>query len=224
MGKIIITGSKGLLGSEISNYLRKGNDIFELDLTLGHDLTDEKFVKEWFFNNKADYLVNCFALNDHVNDNSQNQDLFNIKLSELTDYININVIALFSVCREFSKNNSSKGIVNFSSTYGIVSPLPELYKNGEKHIGYSISKGAVIQLTRHLAVHFAPKVRVNCLVPGGVENNQSSNFIKEYSSKTPLKRMMKKNELNGIIELLCSDKSSYMTGSIITVDGGWTAQ
>lgn len=224
MNKIIVTGSKGVLGSEITKYLKNSNEVIELDLSLGHDLRDEKFVKKCFSENKADFLVNCFALNDHVKRNSQKQNLFSIELKELVDYMQINVIALFSVCREFAKNQRSKGIVNFSSTYGVVSPLPELYDDGEKHVGYSVSKGAVIQLTRHLAVHLAPQIRVNCLVPGGVSNNQSDEFMKSYSSKTPLNRMMKKNELNGVIELLCSDKSSYMTGSIIVVDGGWTAQ
>ena len=224
MNKIIVTGSKGVLGSEITKYLKNSNEVIELDLSLGHDLRDEKFVKKCFSENKADFLVNCFALNDHVKKNSQKQNLFSIELKELVDYMQINVIALFSVCREFAKNQRSKGIVNFSSTYGVVSPLPELYDDGEKHVGYSVSKGAVIQLTRHLAIHLAPQIRVNCLVPGGVSNNQSDEFMKSYSSKTPLKRMMKKNELNGVIELLCSDKSSYMTGSIIAVDGGWTAQ
>jgi len=224
MTKIIVSGSKGLLGKEIARYLKKTNQVFELDIKLGHDLRDESFVKKWFDLNKADYLVNCFALNDHVNNNSQDQNLFNIELKDLTDYMNINIVSLFSVCREFSRNKNSKGIINFSSTYGVVSPLPELYDKGEKHIGYSISKGAVIQLSRHLAVHLAPDLRVNCLVPGGVYNSQNNAFAKAYSSHTPLNRMMKRNELNGIIELLCSDNSSYITGSVITVDGGWTAR
>ena len=83
--KIIITGSEGLLGKEISKFLEKDNNIIKLDLLLGHDLTDEKFVKKWFKNNRADGLVNCFALNDHVNQNSQKQNLFKIELKEVTD-------------------------------------------------------------------------------------------------------------------------------------------
>jgi len=224
MKKIIVTGSRGVIGSALTKYLKKDNLVFELDLALGHDLQNPSFVKKWFLKNKAEYLVNCFAINDHVQKDSQSSNLLDVELSDLRHYIEVNVIALFSVCREFAKNQTSKGIVNFSSTYGIVSPLPELYENGEKHVGYSISKGAVIQLSRHLAVHLAPRVRVNCLVPGGVKNNQSKDFSVAYSSKTPLNRMMERNELNGIIALLCSNKSSYMTGSVITIDGGWTAQ
>ena len=220
---VIVTGSKGLLGSEISKFLKNTHKVVELDYLLGHDLEDETFVKEWFLDNHADYLVNCFALNDHVDATVNRSTLFSVTLESVSNYLNVNVLALFSVCREFSKQNRSKGIVNFSSTYGIVSPVPDLYSNGEKHIGYSISKAAVTQLTRHLSVHLAPNIRVNCIVPGGVEHSQENSFIDAYAKKTPMKRMMRKEELNGIIKYLCSNDSSYMTGSIITIDGGWTS-
>ena len=58
MKKIIITGSEGLLGKEISKFLAKKNKIYRLDLQLGHDLNDEKFVKNWFKKNHSDYLIN----------------------------------------------------------------------------------------------------------------------------------------------------------------------
>ena len=98
-----------------------------------------------------------------------------------------------------------------------------MYKDREKDIGYSVSKAGVIQLTRHLAVHLASHVRVNCIVPGGVKYKQDKDFISRYSEKVPLKRMMKVSELNQIIEYLCSAGSSYVTGAVFTVDGGWTA-
>lgn len=223
--KIIITGSRGLIGSAITSYFKKKKNygVTELDLQLGHDLTDENFVKSWFKNNKAGYLINLFALNDHVDPKIKRSTLFNISLDSFRKFLEVNVTALFSVCREFAKNKEAKGIVNFASTYGVVSPLPHLYKKGEKHIGYSASKGAVVQLTKHLATHLAPRVKVNCLVPGGVEHQQEKEFIKKYSQYTPMRRMMKKYELNKLLEYLCSDNSSYMTGSTITIDGGWTA-
>lgn len=222
MKKIVVTGSEGLLGKELCKFLGKKNKILKLDLKLGHDLADETFVKKWFKQNKADYLVNCFALNDHVKAQRKSYTLFNFPLESFHTYLNINLISLFSVCREFARNNKSGSIVNFSSTYGLVSPTPKLYDNSHKDIGYGVSKAGVINLTKYLAVHLAPKFRVNCVVPGGVLFNQNKKFVKNYSEKTPLKRMMKKNELNGIIDLLCSNSSTYMTGSVIVLDGGYT--
>lgn len=220
--KIIITGSEGLLGKELSNFLKKNNQIYSLDLVLGHDLTDENFVKKWFKVNKADCLVNCFALNDHVTNLEKRHTLFDISLESFSKFMDVNLTALFSVCREFARNNKNGSIINFSASTGLVSARPDLYKGGHKHIGYSVSKAGVINLTKFLATHLAPNIRVNCVAPGGVENNQDAEFIKKYSEFTPLKRMMKKNELNGIIEFLSSSQSSYVTGATFVIDGGWT--
>lgn len=221
--KIIITGSEGLIGHELSNYLGKNNEILKIDLALGHDLTDEVFVKKWFKENKADSLINCFALNDHV-DKSQKRvtTLFDVSLDSFSKFLNVNLTALFSVCREYARNNEKGSIVNFSASTGIVSARPDLYNGAHKHIGYSVSKAGVINLTKFLATHLAPNIRVNCVAPGGVEHNQDKDFIKKYSALTPLQRMMKKDELNGIIEYLCSEKSSYVTGATFVIDGGWT--
>lgn len=220
--KIIITGSEGLIGKELTTYLEKQHKILKLDLALNHDLTDETFVKKWFSKNKADSLVNCFALNDHVDNKRKKQTLFDITLKSFSAYLNVNLISLFSVCREYARNNKKGSIVNFSATTGIVSARPDLYKGAHKHIAYSVSKAGVINLTKFLATHLAPNIRVNCVAPGGVQHNQDEEFIKKYSKLTPLQRMMKANELNGLIEYLCSDKSSYVTGATIVVDGGWT--
>lgn len=220
--KIIITGSEGLLGKEISRYLSKKNKIIKLDLLLGHDLTDEEFVKNWFKKNHADALINCFALNDHIDKKRKKSTIFNISLDSFSNFLDVNLTSLFSVCREFARNNKTGSIVNFSATTGIVSARPDLYDGAHKHPGYSISKAGVINLTKFLATHLAPKIRVNCLAPGGVQFNQYKKFIKEYSKLTPMNRMMKKNELNEIVEYLIGKKSSYVTGSTFIVDGGWT--
>ncbi len=221
--KIIVTGSEGLLGKEICNHLEKNHTILKLDLQLGHDLTDEDFVKKWFRKNKAKSLVNCFALNDHVDHKRKKQTIFDFTLQSFTNFMTVNLTSLFSVCREFARNNKMGSIVNFSASTGIVSARPDMYNGAHKHIGYSVSKAGVINLTKFLSTHLAPGIRVNCVSPGGVEFDQPDSFKQKYSKHTPLKRMMKKNELNAIIEYLCSENSSYVTGSNFVIDGGWTA-
>ena len=221
--KIIITGSEGFLGKEISNHLEKNNEVIKLDLKLGHELSNEQFVSEFFNDNKADCLVNCFAFNDHVKKGEKRGTIFDITLESFNEFLQINLTSLFSVCREFAKNNNKGSIVNFSATTGIVSARPDIYDGSHKHPAYSISKAGVINLTKFLATHLAPNIRVNCIAPGGVRFDQDENFIEKYSKLTPMKRMMEKNELNELVELLCSSGSSYMTGSTIVVDGGWTS-
>jgi len=221
--KIIVTGSEGLLGTQISKYLEKNHDVLKLDLVLGHNLTDEAFVKKWFKENPADCLVNCFALNDHVEKGEKRGTLFDISLDSFSKFLNVNLTALFSVCREFARNNDCGSIVNFSATTGIVSARPDLYDGGHKHMAYSVSKAGVINLTKFLATHLAPKIRVNCIAPGGTQSDQEDEFLKKYSALTPMKRMMKPDELNGIVEFLCTSQSSYVTGATFVVDGGWTS-
>ncbi len=222
MKKIIITGSRGLIGAELCRFFKKKFRLLELDMVLGHNLTDEKFVRKWFKENHADYLVNCFALNDHIERKKKNSTLYNISLESFSNYLEVNLTALFSVCREFSRNNKKGSIVNFSSTYGLVSSNPNIYGGSHKHAAYGVSKAGVINLTKYLATHLAPNIRVNCVVPGGVLFNQNKKFRQSYTKLAPMKRMMKKNELNEIVSFLCSDASSYTTGAAFVIDGGYT--
>lgn len=224
MKTIIVTGSEGLIGSEICKYFENNKTkVLRVDLRLGHDLIKEEFVKKWFKTNHANYLVNCFALNDHVQKTRKKGTVFDFPLKTFSDYLSVNLVSLFSVCREFARNNKTGGIVNFSSTYGLVSSRPDIYNGSHKDIAYGVSKAGVINMTKYLAVHFAPRIRVNCVVPGGVLASQDKKFVKKYSSLTPMGRMMKKNELNEVIDYLCSEKSDYVTGSSFVIDGGYTS-
>jgi NAD(P)-dependent dehydrogenase (short-subunit alcohol dehydrogenase family) len=222
--KIIVTGSEGLIGREVTGYLRKkGHEVTGVDIVLGHDLADESFVKEWFAQNRAGALVNLFALNDHVDSGRSSSKLMDISLDSFRKYLEVNLTILFSVCREFARHNSPASIVNFSSTYGAVSPRTDMYGEDEKHIAYGVSKAGVVQLTRHLAAHLAPSIRVNCISPGGVKSKQDSGFLENYARQTPLRRMMNVSELPPLVEFLAGEDSTYCTGANFAIDGGWTA-
>lgn len=152
-------------------------------------------------------------------------------LSVWNEYLEIHLTGTFLMCKEFGPmmvNNNSGSIVNISSIYGIVGPDQKIYGKSRLFTppSYSAVKSGILNLTRYFATYWEKKnVRVNTLTPGGVEDKkyQSSEFIKNYSSKTILGRMAKKNDYNGAILFLMSDASKYMTGSNLIIDGGWTA-
>ena len=122
-------------------------------------------------------------------------------------------------------------IVNIASDLGLISPDQNLYKKDGiqdheqpvKPVTYSVIKHGIIGLTKYLATYWADKgIRVNTLSPGGVFTNQPDEFTSKISKLIPLGRMANKDEYKAAIVYLCSDASSYMTGSNLIIDGGRT--
>ena len=229
MRRIILTGTEGVIGPAIKKHLEKTNEVIVLDKKFGHDLTDRRFVQDFFKKNKAESLVNLFALNHHMSKSITGNSFLEMDPEEVNDYCNVNVTSLYHVCREFIKNREEGkklSIVNFGSLYAVRSPRPDIYPEGVvKHIGYVTSKHAVVGLTKFIAAHFAPMVRANLICPGGIETDQMTEiFKKNYTSNVPCNRMGTPGDLCGIVELLCSENSTYINGCTIPVDGGWTCQ
>ena len=136
--------------------------------------------------------------------------------------------------RQFKAGGAREGsIINVSSTYGLVSPDQAVYEYRRgtgvpyfKPVGYSVAKSGVLNFTRWLAEYGAPLgIRANTLVPGGVrEDGHAPEFVAEYEKRTPLARMATASDYNGAVLFLASRASSYMTGAMVVVDGGWTAR
>jgi NAD(P)-dependent dehydrogenase (short-subunit alcohol dehydrogenase family) len=146
----------------------------------------------------------------------------------------VNVKGIFLCCQVIGGQMaaSNRGtIVNISSIYGMVSPDQRIYqyrrKGGAtffKPIAYSASKSSLLNITRYLATYWADRnVRVNTLTFAGVFNNQDQEFLDGYCSKLPMGRMARKDEYNGAVIFLVSNAPSYMTGSNMVIDGGFTA-
>lgn len=156
-------------------------------------------------------------------------------LDTWNEVMSVNVGGMFLVSQEASKymkkENAGGSIIQISSIYGLLGPDMSIYK-GSDYLGheintpavYSASKAAVVGFTKWLSVYLADSnIRVNCIVPGGIESGQNSSFIDAYSNKVPLKRMANAEEMVSTLIHLASDSSSYITGQIISIDGGYSA-
>lgn len=185
---------------------------------------------------KVDALVNNAAVNpkfDRDNAGKNATSFSDFPISEWQQAIAVNLTAPFLCTQAFLPHLLASGdrgsIVNVASTYGLVGPDQRLYDSGTGEKGfkpptYSVTKAGIIGFTRYLAAYYgASGLRVNALVPGGVMAGHDEGFVQRYASRTPLGRMARRDEFCGALQFLISDASSYMTGSCLVVDGGWTA-
>jgi NAD(P)-dependent dehydrogenase (short-subunit alcohol dehydrogenase family) len=215
--------------------LETGNPVLgvALDVTDAHSIAKlETSIRETL--GPIDILVNNAGINDRVEDATAGGFPFEGYPLEAWDRVmRVNVTGTFLCCQIIGSCMARTGrgsIINIASTYGLVAPRPALYQDSEgqpeffKSPAYPTSKGAVLAFTRYLAAHWGSSgVRVNALVPGGVENGQKPSFRRRYAENTPLGRMARSNDYHGALLFLASDASSYMTGAQLVVDGGWTA-
>jgi len=140
----------------------------------------------------------------------------------------VNARGLFIVCRAFAKAMKESGggsIINVSSIYGLVAPDQSVYEGTDIQTepDYPYTKGGMIMFSKYLASLFAKdNVRVNVIAPGGFFNNQGEPFLSQYIKKVPMGRMAETDDIKGIAVFLASDASSYITGTVIPVDGGLT--
>jgi NAD(P)-dependent dehydrogenase (short-subunit alcohol dehydrogenase family) len=156
------------------------------------------------------------------------------KIETLQNDFRVQVEGALLCSQKFGAQMAKQGkgsIVNICSTYGLVAPDLRIYADEPIKVGapvsYSITKSALVGFTKYLAAYWGPAgVRVNLLTPGGIRaegRRQSDTFLQAYSQRVPMGRMAAPHEMQGAVVFLCSDASSYMTGTNLVVDGGWTA-
>jgi len=242
----IVTGGAQGLGREMSLALAEaGASVVVADLDLGKaqevareieklgvsslalavDVTQREQVEamvqktlESF--HKIDVLVACAGIGQWVRAEE-------MSLEDWDRVMQVNLTGVFLSCqavgREMIKRRKGS-IITISSMSGIIANYPQ----AQSH--YNASKGAVIMLTKSLAMEWAPyDVRVNTIAPGYMETKlvadllvQYPGYAKLWRDLTPMKRLGNPVEIKGPCVFLASQASSYMTGSVLVMDGGYT--
>lgn len=235
---IIVTGGSGLLGREIvSDLMLKGAMAINADINEDTDLkknnfkidiTSEKSIVDGLetiskYYGKIDGLVN----NAYPRTEDWGTKFEDISYKSWQKNVDIQMNSTFlfiqKLMPELLKTKGS--IVNMASIYGVVGNDMTIYEN--TNIGtaaqYSAIKGGVINLTRYLASYYGKQgVRLNCVSPGGIFDNQDALFVSNYEKKVPLGRMGIPNDIAPVVSFLLSEEAKYITGQNIIVDGGWT--
>jgi NAD(P)-dependent dehydrogenase (short-subunit alcohol dehydrogenase family) len=208
-------------------------------LGVGCDVSDRQSVAA-MVDRVAGVLGAVHVLHNNAASKSADLDAFfapfeDYSLEEWRKISAVNVEGMFLVAqavgRQMIKQRNGGSIIQTASIYGIRGSDARIYE-GSSYLGrqisnpavYSTTKAAVVGLTRHLAAYWAPQgIRVNTLVPGGVESGQNETFKQRYSARVPLGRMAQADEMVGAVIYLASDASTYVTGQSIIVDGGLSA-
>lgn len=149
-------------------------------------------------------------------------------LATWEESMRVNATGMFDITREMChliEESGGGSIIHISSFKGVFSPDFSLYEGTEMDASadYSFHKGGLIALTKYMARRLASKkIRVNSISPGGLFAGQDEQFLKRYNARVPLGRMANDDDIKGLVVLLASEASAYITGENIMIDGGLT--
>lgn len=236
---IVVTGGSGLIGKElIADISRRGGKAINADIGVKTDLengliqmdiTDDDSV-ETGLNQIIDKFgqLDGFVNNAYPRTKDWGTKFEDINPDSWRENVNMQLNGYFVCCQKalrFMAMRNSGSLINIASIYGVVGNDFTLYEEygGTSPAAYSAIKGGLINFTRYLASYYGRKgIRVNCVSPGGIFDNQHPSFISRYEAKVPMGRLGKPDDIGPAVSFLLSDDAKYITGQNIIIDGGWT--
>ena len=246
---VFITGAAGYIGTQISLHmaelgakvilngrnlakLKKLQKVLESKNLKSEiscfDINNNNQVKKFFKKNNIDILINNAAISLATSsDVIVKQDFEKVYKTNLVSVASLSEACCLNMIKR--NNKKSKSIINISSIYGLLSADFRVYQKGQpkSSLAYASSKAALNQLTKNMAIKYAKNnIRINTVTPGIFPNpkyiKKYPSFFKKIKSKIPLNRVGSPEEIITSILFLCSPYSSYVTGTNIVVDGGYT--
>jgi NAD(P)-dependent dehydrogenase (short-subunit alcohol dehydrogenase family) len=244
MKTILILGANGRIGFELSKFfLKEKCKLIAVDKNLSKfkskntlsllkikiDLSKEKninlLIKKISNQKKIDGIVYCLYPKtqswgisfEKVNEKHLKENLY--------FQLGMPILFLKNIYNLLVKKKIKSSIVMLSSIQGIRAPKFEHYKNLNMHspIEYSASKAGIISITEYLAKYINNKdLRINCVSPGGILENQKKEFIRRYKKDCISKGLLDSKDLCATIKFLISEDSSYIRGQNIIIDDGWS--
>jgi len=237
---IIVTGGSGLIGKEIVDDIkRKGGRAINADIgvktnlqdgTIQMNITNDNSIQEGL-----DFIVNEYGRIDGLVNSAYPRTLdWGTKFEDIIPdswrtNIDMQLNSCFICCQKVLKimtKQKSGSIVNIASIYGVVGNDFTLYEEygGTSPAAYAAIKGGIINFTRYLSSYYGHSgIRINCVSPGGIFDNQNPSFISRYEAKVPMGRLGNPDDIAPSVSFLLSEEAKYITGQNLIVDGGWTA-
>jgi 3-oxoacyl-[acyl-carrier protein] reductase len=234
--KAIVTGANGKIGRTfVESLVAKGYFVYAVDLKteglktsknvelVQLDITDEESVHDFFLSvHNLSVLINNAGIGVFTPFEDRTA-------AEFKKVMEVNLLGSFLMSQSAVKIMKERGggkIVNIASIYGSTSSDERIYGDSGRNNSevYSATKAGVINLTKYMAAHFGKyNIQTNAISPGGIYNQQSIDFVRNYEYKTPMQRMATVEDLLSTLLYLVSDDTAYTNGQNISVDGGFLA-
>ena len=230
---MVTGGASGIGAAIVSLFGRAGAQAIVVDreiveakpgtVPIQCDITDEAQVAKAFASiEHLDILVNCAGIGM----------VGNVEVTQLEEFrrlhrVNVEGTFLMTKAALPLLKKVSGVVLNLGSVAGLVGV--------KRRFAYCSTKGAVIAMTRQLAVDYPTEIRVNCIAPGTVDSpfveaylekyhrNEKDKIRGELSGRQPIGRLGRPDEIASLALYLCSSEAGFVNGSVVTIDGGWTA-
>lgn len=233
MSTVVVTGSAGGMGRAVAKLFQsKGFKVIGIDLELSKEV-DFSFEGQVYDELVWEKIEDCIVKNDlkinaliNIAGRNYFDEIEQARLDQWRDMFDVNVLGMVMAIKHmtpFLKKSENAAIVNMSSISAHIGSVG--------YAAYVATKGAVDSLTKSLALELAPKIRVNAVAPGWIETpftveglnlaDDPVAYRKRVEEMHALKRVGTANEIASVIYFLTSKESSFITGSIITADGGY---